>query len=822
MSEVVSRASKGPVEMELPGPQHTLANGKWESPVTLLDRLSITRRVWELLDDQPGEATELLSAQPPGTFIVARNSVAGARVLFLQTEGSQNDAVCQFPIQEDRSAVYLEGSQLHFRDLLELLSFHIVSRDILPCPLKIPDAFRLRRKSELDAVAALGMKFWTMSFKAGNGPASAQAEEGPMELNGNPPESRQTACSIRVTSEEGALCIINPLFLSVHSDVSWLDLAAGPCRMSSRRGTLQSSNGSTEAASSKQGAQECSDYPGSLEEDEEEKKMGTSDRPLCSASVRRKLLLRSLAWNSSEPALEEPHSSPDLLQKEIRSPHRVSWIEGVPAESPPGWPLKKSNSESSLLSESMLLPPIPELDSLSISSVEDEGDGLPLTAATSQRRQRRSSAMLTYKVFQRLSAMGSALSGFLSAERRVSKRVHELAQDPSTYVGGLVQSFVGHILRGAGTRHPTSTDMLQEIRQMISNLKGYLCESSELRTICEHSEEEEMDLGCVVEGALYKCILKPLRDSIYTQLLDFRTRDGTLGKLREHQVTMSQQSLSELGVRAGVPDGPGLERVQAKLSLMHQAYSPKKKETHLLKVCKMLYEAMNQSAGRTDPFGADDFLPVLIYMLVNCDVVSVQLDVEYVMELMDPSQLQGEGGYYLTTWFGALYHIVNFQPAAMVTRQISIEAQRSIHQWHRRRTIHHHHHHQGNRRNSQNILYVSFLEPFSNQKTIFVPTDMTTASVCAVCAEKYSISDQEAYGLFLVSGDSSQILAGDSHPQKLRSDSLQSQGAPVSFVYKPKDGVLPAASPPPLLNPNSKTETQEPPGSEHTGKLAAD
>uniref|UniRef100_A0A8D2LGC0 Uncharacterized protein n=1 Tax=Varanus komodoensis TaxID=61221 RepID=A0A8D2LGC0_VARKO len=203
---------------------------------------------------------------------------------------------------------------------------------------------------------------------------------------------------------------------------------------------------------------------------------------------------------------------------------------------------------------------------------------------------------------------------------------------------------------------------------------------------------------------------------------------------------------------------------------MHQAYSPKKKETQMLKVCKMLYEIMNQ------PFGADDFLPVLIYVLVNCDIVSVQLDVEYMMELMDPSQLQGEGGYYLTTWFGALYHIANFQPAAMVTRQISIEAQHSIHQWHRRRTIYHHH-----RRNSQ----VSG-ERRITVKTIFVPSDMTTASVCAVCAEKYGISDREAYGLFLVSGDSSQLLAGDSCPQRLRRDILPSQGVPVNFVYKPK------------------------------------
>nr|XP_028595674.1 LOW QUALITY PROTEIN: ras and Rab interactor-like protein [Podarcis muralis] len=820
MSEPILGAGRSPVEND-PGLQHTLVNGKCESPITLLDRLSATRSIWEILESQPEQAKELLSVHPPGTFIISGNAAGGSRELFLRTQENRSDAVCSFSIQDKGAVISLEGSLLHFRDLLELVSFHLVSRDILPHMLRIPDALRLLHKPELDAVAALGMKFWTMPLKPDDGLVSAEVEEGPVGLDGAPSKSRPAVCSVRITSEDEALCIINPLFVSVHSDASWLDLASSLRRSSSTRGTLRFPNGlgtpqksgSVKAASRKQGARGSLDHPESPEEEEE---MEKGDSLLRSTTARRRPLHRSLACSSSEAVSEEPPLSPDPHLKEIKSPHRVSWIEGIPTMPPPAWPLQKSSSESSLLSENILLPPIPELDSLSVSSVEDETEGLLAAAAAQQKKQRRSSSALSYKVFQRLSAVGSTLSGFLSAERRVSKRVQELAQEPSSYVGGLVQSFVGHILRGAGKRHATSTVLLQEIRQMISNLKGYLCESSELHVVCEHSEAEEMDLGSVVEAALYKCMLKPLRNSIYAQLHEFHAHDGTLDKLREHQATMRQQSLAELGVTAGVPDAAALERIQAKLNLMHQAYSPKKKETHMLKVCKMLYEAMNQAAGGTEPFGADDFLPVLIYMLVNCDVVSVQLDVEYMMELMDPSQLLGEGGYYLTTWFGALFHIENFQPAATVTRQISIEAQRSIHQWHRRRTIHHHH---ANRSHSQNILYVSFCEPFNNQKTISVPPDMTTASVCAVCAEKYGVSDPESHGLFLVSHGSSQLLAGDSCPQRLRSETLQAQGGPGSFVYKPKDRGLPTtAAPPSLSNPDRSTEAREPHESKDTGQ----
>ncbi|XP_054856099.1 ras and Rab interactor-like protein [Eublepharis macularius] len=817
MSDTVPSDQRGLVD-NVSSSQQTLINGKRDSFRSLLDRLSATRSVWELLDVHPQQATELLTGRPAGTFIVTRNVVGDARVISIRTQEEATDAIRCFSILEENSAVHLEGSHLRFRDLLELVSFHTVSRDILPDRLRIPDAFQLSCKPELDALAALGTKFWTMPLKLGTGLASAV--EGSLGSSGEPREPRQPVGSIQATSEHGALCIVNPLFLSVHGEACWLNSVPSLCRANSARGTLRLRNGQGSSEDSGSAAvprrQESGESLDQLETSEEEGVMEKGGSVPHSSSVRRKFLLRSLACTNSGNVSEELPPSPDPPQKEGRSPHRVSWIEAAPATASPRWPLAESGSRSSLLDEPLVLPPIPELDSLSLSSMEDEGDSLPLTAS---RKKRSSSAILTYKVLHHLSAVGSTLSGLLSVERRISNRVQELAQEPTSYLGGLVQSFVGHILRGAGMRHSTSTDMLQEIRQMISNLKGYLCESSELRAICEHSEVEEVDLASVVEAALYKCILKPLRDSIYAQLLDFHTRDGSLGRLREHQATMIRQSLAELGVTAGVPDGAGLERIQGKLSLMHQAYSPKKKETQMLKVCKVLYEAMNQTAGRTEPFGADDFLPVLTYVLLNCDIVLVQLDVEYIMELMDPSQLQGEGGYYLTTWFGVLYHIANFQPAAMVTRQISAEAQRSIHQWHRRRTIYHHHAHRGQ---SQNILYVSFHEPFNNQKSISVPVDMTTASICEVCAKKYDVPNPEAYGLFLVSGDSSQLLADDSCPRRLHLDILQAQGPPISFIYKPKGGVLPAAVLSSLQKPDSLTEAQEPFKSTDTGQSAAD
>lgn len=42
-------------------------------------------------------------------------------------------------------------------------------------------------------------------------------------------------------------------------------------------------------------------------------------------------------------------------------------------------------------------------------------------------------------------------------------------------------------------------------------------------------------------------------------------------------------------------------------------------------------------------YGADDFLPVLMYVLARSNLTEMLLNVEYMMELMDPALQLGEG-----------------------------------------------------------------------------------------------------------------------------------------------------------------------------------
>ncbi|XP_020387842.2 ras and Rab interactor 3 [Rhincodon typus] len=447
-------------------------------------------------------------------------------------------------------------------------------------------------------------------------------------------------------------------------------------------------------------------------------------------------------------------------------------------------------TDGSLYSPEGNIPnPISEVDSYSTSSTEEEQD--PVHTHSQTRKQRRS--MMLDKAKNRLSivTLSNVLNAFRSTDRKIRKKITELAQEKESYFGHLVQDYKAYTME-VMQNHTSSTEMLQEIRQMMTQLKSYLLQSTELTLMVDSSYQSEEKLEAVVESALCKCVLKPLKDHINMQLKEIHSKNGNLKLLKENQQIVQNTTTTDLGVTTSVPEVSLLEKIQQKLSTMHQAYSPDKKVTYLLKSCKLIYDSM--SVGNTaKPHGADDFLPVLMYVLARTNLTSLLLDVEYMMELLDPSLHLGEGYYYLTTTYGALEHIKHYDKHT-VTRQLSHEVQDSIHQWHRRRTLNMK---QTSRSSMQDFLSIHFLELGSNVKTFAISSETTAEKLSSQCAEKFGISETEDYCLHLVVEQRSLKLAADAMPHCLKNILHKSQPQKdYYFVYKQIDLSEQATNPP--------------------------
>ncbi|KAJ8389863.1 hypothetical protein AAFF_G00113320 [Aldrovandia affinis] len=349
-----------------------------------------------------------------------------------------------------------------------------------------------------------------------------------------------------------------------------------------------------------------------------------------------------------------------------------------------------------------------------------------------------------------------------------------------SYFGCLVQDYVSFLQENRGC-HTSGLDLLQTLRQFMTQMKAYLCQSSELDPPIESLIPEDQ-IDQVLEKAMHKCVLKPLKSVVEAALQDFQVSSGAWRQLKENLALAKAKQPQELGVDGALPPDPvAIEKIRHKFHNMRKMYSPEKKVSLLLRVCKLIYTIMEDNSGRM--YGADDFLPMLTYVLAQCDMPQLDAEIQYMMELLDPSLLHGEGGYYLTSAYGAMSLIKNFQEE-QAARVLSSEARNTLHQWHRRRTA---------QRTTpsvddfQNYLRVALQEVDSGctAKTLLVRPYSTTEEVCLICAHKFRVPDPESHALFLLTEETSQQLAPDTYPQKIKAEiHSRPQAQPFHFVYR--------------------------------------
>ncbi|KAI4814949.1 hypothetical protein KUCAC02_005124 [Chaenocephalus aceratus] len=526
-----------------------------------------------------------------------------------EMRGDNNEAVIDYCIKSTDTVFQLSESRLCFSDLAQLVLFYSLTRDVLALCLSIP-LWIYGVTEKTGDLSQLEPETWLCS------PTDQQTDEMTQREPSN------------LTSTNGALCIINPLYLREHGD-DWLTNrttaaeSATPSptnyrkerRLSTTRAWAGAGLLSKRAISMEQDSAAITETSGLSRASSADSPHCPTSAPETSAGVVLRRLSRDAASSpapyrvssgslttstpstpggSNRESLElPPHGSPVPL-----SPHRVSWVEdGVWL--PPPRP------------SSRLHPPSLELDSLSISSIEEEQEyPIPSPAPHHQSAHR-----LADKVIHRLSAVGQALGGLVSQKKRLTNRVQELSERKGSAFAEAVKGFVEMTLKKAGDHDGvTGSEFLQEVRSSLSALRETLLDYPDILALLDSiTDLNDSEIDSLVELCLHKVALKPVSAHLYSCIHASRTNDGSFDRLQSNMSILEKNGVEELGgLRAsGFP-----------------TLSPWR------------------GSSRGTAFGADDFLPCLTWVLLRSDVVTLHLDTDYMMELLDPTQLQGEGGYY--------------------------------------------------------------------------------------------------------------------------------------------------------------------------------
>ncbi|XP_029468874.1 ras and Rab interactor 1 isoform X2 [Rhinatrema bivittatum] len=747
------------------------------------------------------------------TFLVRKSKTEQRKVLCVRlSDACVPSFVAHFYIQEEPSAVSLEGSNVTFPDLFRLIASYCLTREILPSTLRLPEAIvKATSHKQLEAISHLGVEFWNSSLNTkdpnvgGSDPPNSSLPTSVSVSDCSTPQlsafnllyplKTRGPLELDWGTGSGALCFFNPLFQE-----QGLGHPGGGGSGSSSSGVKRSQfqrsfkvRVSTETSSplspplnppppipaaELQRQREPAQTVPLLQRQVSEEQDYKQPRPSLRARLRKKLSKGSMEGGSGVPQTLSP-----TWEEEYQIPKRAGvagpeerWSEprsevlngqgGGPSDA------HSEDSVNGLEVDCKRLPSLQEVDSSSLSSLE-EAEAPAARHQHASPRPRRKSAQLERRVRVPLRAVSEVFLAFLSPEKKLLRAAEEMAQDRETSFGNLVQDFLRLMREELQGETP---GLLGAVRGFLTQAKGVLRESAELE-VSLATLLTEADQDYVLEKAMQRCILKPLKPHLDSWLRRTLTRDGSLRRLQENLRLVQQQGPQALEVRAGLPDAQGLEKIRLKLLKIKKSYSPTDKVFLLLQASKLVYASMTTHSD--DAYGADDFLPVLSYILALCDIPELLLEVEYMMELLDPVLLMGEGGYYLTSLCASLSMLRGFHEQPPEGSSPSQEFKRSLMLWHRRR--------EGlpSINDFQNFLRIGYQDPENGctSKTLLVRPSETVEDLLRQCAKKFQVARPDGYGIFLYTNKSYRRLEPTSQPQEIKSE-LQSQGDSFYFVYR--------------------------------------
>ncbi|XP_058479775.1 ras and Rab interactor 3 [Solea solea] len=758
---------------------------------SVLDRLLLTHPVWLQLSLNHDSALYILLREPVGTFLVRKCSASQRKVLCLRvTVDRSASSVREFFICEEDSTFALETSALTFPDLCRLVAFYCISRDVLPFPLELPEAIvKATTHRQLEAISHMGQDFWSS-------PSSSDLQNGPLDPFASSSSSSQAQtvvtqdrCKPPNRGRQGKICFINPLFLQLEvcKQPQLTNHSASNKRHRFKR-SMRLRLSETSMNLSLEGVGSFSPPPSVEQSDGSERLQKAGTNPQRRVHAGAGVLRRT-------PAVS-PGSAEEEDMMSVYVPETSAKVED-PAKPPSSARAEDSGIEVAVLAhERRPAPSLAELDSSSSFSSMDEDNGSdsdPESMVQTQMYADQRPPLVRSRGRGGMHRMSEAFVCFFAPDKRLTRLVEELSRDRRSIFGGMVQDFLlaqREVLKSLSSSSSssssssgvTSIQLLQDLRLFLSQAKCCLLDSGELEPPIETLvPENEKDLA--LERAMFSCVLRPLKAHLEKALVASHSEDGSSQRLTQNLLRLKGDAAMErLGVRTGVPDSRGVERVRQKLVLMQRTHSPIDKVLLLLQVCKCVHKAMGSVHGQEVSW--DDFLPSLSYVIVECNRPHILIEVEYMMELLEPSWLGGEGGYYLTSVYASLCLIQSLDRETPLSGCLTPDAQEALKEWSCRRSREAQK--QKESQQSQRCVRILFQDgERSAVRTLQWRAGESSQALAQLCASTFGVSDPQQYTLYWRSGGEMRALPAQAQPQDLAG---HSEGGPsLSYLRTDHD-----------------------------------
>lgn len=184
--------------------------------------------------------------------------------------------------------------------------------------------------------------------------------------------------------------------------------------------------------------------------------------------------------------------------------------------------------------------------------------------------------------------------------------------------------------------------------------------------------DEELDL---IMEALEKYIMTLLFSICFSPTLEDNRKDKELFK-RVNSLQFIEPKHLDI-----VPSFVNDELINAsieQLRKINEYKAPKDKLVCILNCCTIIYTILNKAYLSGEPAGADEFLPILIYVTLKANPPQLHSNILYISNFRNPNKMSTELGYYFTHLLSTVAFIENLNASKLTISEDEFNSKMKI------------------------------------------------------------------------------------------------------------------------------------------------
>ena len=221
----------------------------------------------------------------------------------------------------------------------------------------------------------------------------------------------------------------------------------------------------------------------------------------------------------------------------------------------------------------------------------------------------------------------------------------KLRQPAATDVVNAMKNFIENFLKKAQQpeQHHRVRHFLDQMEDMIQK-----------HVLWEGCTEDEMENA---REGLEKLLMTRIHSRAFKPDASYGERDV---EIQRRFVALQFINLDHLDIAPNLHNDVSHLLAQKELQKINHYKAPRDKMVCILNCCKVISNLLTH-AREGQPYGADEFLPLLIYITLKANPEDIHSNIEYIQSYRHPSKLAAEPGYFFTQLVSAVHFLETMQ-----------------------------------------------------------------------------------------------------------------------------------------------------------------